>query len=165
MPSKDELDAHVTLEKAKVEASVTIEKAKVEAGVTLDKARVEANLTLEKARVVERLTSLETKFDTIASQNERIIAHLISEFGGEDPVTGLVTEGKVTTSLKDLKATVDKLEEKVGKQNGRVGALEGFKSYASGGIAVLGVLFCAVIVATVNLLIHVNQVMPTALAH
>jgi len=162
MPNKEELEAHVVIEKAKVEAGVTIEKAKVEANTTLEKARVEASLTLEKARVVERLTALEVKFDTITAQNERIISHLINEFGGEDPVTGLVMEGKVTTSLKDLKVTVDKLEEKVGKQNGRVGTLEGFKSYASGGIAVLGVLFCAVVVACINLLIHVNQVMPIA---
>ena len=130
------------LEKAKEEARTLIEKARIDALEVLDKAKSAASLTLEKARVVERLVSLEDEVKGFTAQNNRIIAHLISEFGGEDPLTGGKTDG-----------SVDDLVVKVGIQNGRIGKLENWKSYTNGGLAILGVGFCAVVVAVVDLLV------------
>lgn len=59
----------------------------------------------------------------------------------------IVSTSTTKEILKGFKESIDALEVKVGSQNGRIGKVEAFKSWALGGVAILGVLFTAVVVA------------------
>ena len=82
-------------------------------------------LTLEKLKIEERLRSVEM-------QTARLLSHWMSEFGGGN------TPGNINVTL-------NKIEELIKEQNGRVKKLEEWKVYILGGICAISIIFSLII--------------------
>ncbi len=80
----------------------------------------------------QHMEQFKDKLDDLVKQVERIVSHIISEFGGEDPITRHKSKGNLNEGMDSIRHSIEELKQLLIKQNGRITKLENWKSWVLG---------------------------------